>query len=381
MGVEKKDKFDFFVRTAVALIVLLVISKLLWINLVQNKLSDYLLAETLLFYPGEYIRRSLLGNFFLPFPVSVQKGMVILFYSLLVFMLLIYALKYCRDKYLLLLFLCLPFGIRIYLSENNGLYRKELLFFLVIILTLQLYRFSRNMTVNLVVSILASILMIMIHESFVFLAAPVVGWIIYRNNAGLLGPVIYFLVTGLSFLLLSGIPNEQQIATLDQFFLSRQIDWSLSKNYLVMSREKTLGISFSHFTEGSIWFYLLFFLPVISYMFYARIIKKEFILLLAFQAFVCLVLCMLAMDYGRWLSFMLVSFFLCLFTYSNQHDFSLRIKHSLREKVVYLALLFFVCSIHIPNFVESYPLKRNIADNLIWNKITNAVNKKAADQH
>jgi hypothetical protein len=370
---EKKDRFDQIVKWGLIAVVALMVSKLLWINIVENKLSDYLLAETLLYYPGKYIRRSLLGNIFLPFSATTQKALIVLLYSLMVVMLIWYSLKYCRDKYLLLLYLCVPFGIRIYLSENNGLYRKELLFFLVIILALQLYRRSLNQTVNLVVSIVASVLMIMIHESFVFLAVPVMGWIIYKNNAGLLKLCIYFIVTMASFLLLSVDPTEQQIATLDQFFLNRQIDWSLSRNYFVMSKEKGLSISFSHFMEGSIWFFLLFFLPLIAYLFYTRIIKKEFGLLLCFQALGTLVLCIIAMDYGRWLSFMLLSFFLCFFTYDHQEDFRERIRRSNKEKILYAAMILFVCAMHIPNYVDSHPLKRNIKENLILKKVYDSV--------
>lgn len=373
MSFDKKDRFDQIVKWGLIAVVVLMVSKLLWINLVENKLSDYLLAETLLYYPGKYIRRSLLGNIFLPFSATTQKALIVLLYSLMVVMLIWYSLKYCRDKYLLLLYLCVPFGIRIYLSENNGLYRKELLFFLAIIMALQLYRKSLNQTVNLLVSIVASVLMIMIHESFVFLAVPVIGWIIYKNNAGLLKLSIYFIVTMASFLLLSVDPTEQQIATLDQFFLDRQIDWSLSRNYLVMSKEKALSISFSHFMEGSIWFFLLFFIPLIAYLFYARIMKKEFGLLLVFQALGTLVLCIIAMDYGRWLSFMLLSFFLCFFTYDDQQDFSERIRRSTKEKILYAVMILFVCVMHIPNYVDSHPLKRNLKENLILKKVYDSV--------
>jgi hypothetical protein len=176
-----------------------------------------------------------------------------------------------------------------------------------------------------------------------------------------------------SFLLLSVDPTEQQIATLDQFFLNRQIDWSLSRNYFVMSKEKGLSISFSHFMEGSIWFFLLFFMPLIAYLFYARIIRKEFGLLLCFQAAGILVLCIIAMDYGRWLSFMLVSFFLCFFTYNDQEDFTERIRRSNKEKILYAAMILFVCAMHIPNYVDSHPLKRNLKENLILKKVYDSV--------
>lgn len=79
------------------------------------------------------------------------------------------------------------------------------------------------------------------------------------------------------------------------------------------------------------------------------------------------------MDYGRWLSFMLLSFFLCLFTYHDKHEFSERIRRSTREKILYVAMIIFVCSIHIPNFVDSHPLKKNIKENLVLKKIYNAV--------
>lgn len=373
LSFDKNDRFDQIVKWGVISLVALMASKLLWINVVENKLSDYLLAETLLYYPGGYIRRSLLGNIFLPFSPTTQKALIVLLYSLMVVMLIWYSLKYCRDKYLLLLFLCIPFGIRIYLSENNGLYRKEQLFFVVIILALQLYRRSSNQTVNLVVSIVASVMMIMIHESFVFLAVPVMGWIIYKNNAGLLKLSIYFIVTMASFLLLSVDPTEQQITTLDQFFQNRQIDWSLSRNYLVMSKEKSLSISFSHFREGSIWFFLLFFIPLLVYFSYTRIIKKEFRLLLCFQALGTLVLCIIAMDYGRWLSFMLMSFFLCFFTYDDQEDFRTGIRRSNKEKILYATMILFACAIHIPNYVDTHPLKRNLKENLILKKVFDSI--------
>jgi hypothetical protein len=195
------------------------------------------------------------------------------------------------------------------------------------------------------------------------------------NHAGMKRVTVYALLTGMGFLLLSIIPSVTQLQSLDQFFASRSIDWSRTREYMVMSKADTLKMAIAHFMNGSIIFYLIFFIPIIGYLFHARMVTRDMLILLVVQLLFCLAISVIAVDYGRWLSFLMMSFFICLFSYHDLNDFGERIRRSAGEKRIYVVLLLFMLSMYLPHYVKNYDLPSNIAEYSFWKKINYSVSE------
>jgi hypothetical protein len=372
---DHKNKFELAVRSLIGLSLVLFAYKFYRLFFIRSKLTDYLFSENLLHYEGGYTRRSLLGSLFMALPEAYWKMGVMVFYTVMIIALLAFVLKYCRNIYALLIFFCAPFGIRMVMFDFGSIYRKEFIFYLVIILMILIYRKYKDHSVNLFIAVVLSVLMIMIHESFIFLAMPVIAWILYVNHSGLKRVIAYMLLAGIAFLLLSKTPSASQLQSLDLFFDSRNINWSKTREFMTMSRAETLKMALDHFMEGSIVFYLIFFIPIIAYLFYTRIIKREMLALLAIQSVFCFAICIIAIDYGRWMSFFLVSFFICLFSYDDLRGLGDRIRSSLKEKLIYTGLLLFMMSMYLPHFIKDYDLFKNIAEYSFVKKITYSVSE------
>jgi hypothetical protein len=215
----------------------------------------------------------------------------------------------------------------------------------------------------------------MIHESFIFLAMPVIAWILYVNHSGIKRVIAYMLLAGIAFLLLSKSPSALQLQSLDLFFGSRNINWSKTREFMTMSRTETLEMAVIHFREGSIIFFLLFFIPIIAYLFYTRIVKREMLILLVAQSIFCFAICLIAIDYGRWISFLLMSFFICLFSFDDLRDLGNRIRSSRKEKLIYTGLLLFMMSMSVPHYIQDYDLFKNITEYSFVNKINSSISE------
>jgi hypothetical protein len=142
-----------------------------------------------------------------------------------------------------------------------------------------------------------------------------------------------------------------------------------------MSKTETLNMATAHFLKGSILFYLIFFIPIMVYLFYARMITRDMLILLGVQLFFCSVISIIAIDYGRWMSFLLMSFFICLFSYQNLNDFGERIRRSARDKMIYVFLLLFMLSIYPPHYIKNFDLPKNIKEYSFWEKINYSVSE------
>jgi hypothetical protein len=376
---DNKNKFELAVRSLIGLFLLLIAYKFYRLFFIRSKLNDYLFSENLLHYEGGYIRRSLLGNLFMSLPEPYWKMGVMIFYSVMIIAMLAFVLKYCKSIYALLIFFCAPFGIRMVMFDFGSMYRKEFIFYLVIILMILIYRKYKDHSVNLFIAVMLSVLMIMIHESFIFLAMPVIAWILYVNHSGIKRVIAYMLLAGIAFLLLSKMPSASQIQSLDLFFESRNIDWSKTREFMTMSRTETLKMAIDHFREGSLVFFLIFFIPIIAYFLYTRIIKREMLVLLLIQSVFCLAICIFAIDYGRWISFLLMSFLICLFSYNDLMGLGQRIRSSIKEKLIFTGLLLFMMSMYLPHFIKDYDLLRNIAEYSFVEKISYSVSELAKE--
>jgi len=242
-----------------------------------------------------------------------------------------------------------------------------------------LYKKYKNYTTNLVIAVLMSIMMIMVHESFAFLGMPVIAWILYISDAGRKHVLAYMLLCGIAFLLLSQTPSSSQIQALDQFFAVRSIDWSKIRLYMTASKAETLKMATDHLFNGSIFFYLMFFVPVVLYMFYMRMIDRRLFILLAVQLFFCLALCIIAIDYGRWLSFVLLSFFICLFVYGDPDEFARRIRTSVKDKLIYVVMLLFMLSVFLPHYIPNYHFSESIVENSFLEKISYSLSELAKE--
>jgi hypothetical protein len=374
-----KNGFETVVKLLTGLFLLLFAYKLYRLFFIHNKLNDYLFSENLLHYEGGYIRRSLLGNLFLTFPEPYWKWSVMILYSSMIIVLLVYILRHTKNYYALLLFLAAPFGIRMVMFDFGSMYRKEFIFYMVIILVIFLYKKYKDYTRNLVIAVLLSVVMIMVHESFAFLGMPVIAWILYINNAGRKHVLAYMMLCGLAFLLLSQTPSASQIQALDQFFADRNIDWSKIRLYMTASKAETLKMATDHLFNGSIFFYLMFFLPVVLYMFYMRMIDRKLLILLAVQLCFCLALSIIAIDYGRWLSFVLLSFFICLFVYGGPDELAERIRTSAKEKLIYVVMLLFMLSVFLPHYIPNYHFSDNIVEYSFLEKISYSLSELAKE--
>lgn len=374
-----KFGFEGVVRSITIFFLLLFVYKLYRLFFIHNKLNDYLFSENLLHYENGYIRRSLLGNLFIALPEAHWKLGVMTLYGLMLVAVLVFIYRNCRNVYALLLCLCAPFGLRMVMFDFGSTYRKEFIFYLLIVLIIILYKKIKNHTAITTIAVLISTAMIMVHESFVFLAMPVIGWILYVNHAGLKRIAVYIILCGLSFLVLSKTPSTDQIQLLDQFFSSRNIDWSKTREYMTFSKAQTLDMSTSHLMQGSILFYLMFFVPILAYLFYSRLIKKDMLLLMVIQLLFCSVLCLVAIDYGRWLSFVLLSFFICLFSYHNLNDFADQIRRSTKEKLIFAGMLLFMLSVYLPHYIKDYDFSTNIVEYSFIEKISYSFSELAKE--
>jgi hypothetical protein len=365
-----KNRFETVVKLLTGLFLLLMVYKIYRLFFIHNKLNDYLFSENLLHYEGGYIRRSLLGNLFIAFPEPFWKLSVMILYSGMIIFLLAYVLRHNKNIYALLLFFAAPFGIRMVMFDFGSMYRKEFIFILPIILVITLYRSYKDHTANLIIAVLLSIIMIMVHESFIFLGMPVIAWVIYISNAGIRQVLAYAFLCGIAFLVLSRTPTVSQIQALDQFFAAQNIDWSKTRLYMTFSKTETLNMSISHLLKGSIFFYLLFFIPVVLYMFYMRMINRKLVILLAVQMIFCSILCIIAIDYGRWLSFLLLSFFICMFIYGDLDEMARRIRTSTKNKLLYVLILLFMLSVYLPHYIQNFHFTQNIVEYSFLEKIS-----------
>ncbi|HSF46565.1 MAG TPA: hypothetical protein VLA58_11170 [Chitinophagaceae bacterium] len=367
-----RNRFEMVVRLLTGLFLILFAYKLYRLFFIHNKLNDYLFSENLLHYEGGYIRRSFLGNLFVALPESYWRLGIMLLYSALLILLVVFIYKACNNVYALMIFLCAPFGLRMLMFDYGSLYRKEFMFYFLILAVIILYKKSKDHTRNLIIVTALSALMVMVHESFIFLGMPVIAWILYVNQAGRKRVLAYVFLCSGAFLMLSQMPSSSQIQALDQFFAARNIDWNKTRLYLTMNRTETIKFSLAHLLQGSILFYLLYFLPLVLYMFYMRMINRKMIILLAVQMILCMVLCTIAIDYGRWLSFVLISFFICLFVYGDLGELTRRIRDSAREKLIYVVVLLLMLSVFLPHHIEDYRFTASFIEYSFFEKISHS---------
>jgi hypothetical protein len=225
-------------------------------------------------------------------------------------------------------------------------------------MAIELYKRNRNLTFNLILCILVSIIMVMVHESFVFIAAPVIVWIMYKSGDTMYRMSIYSLAVLVAGLVLVPLHTPQQIAILDTYFSQRGIDWIFLRNFMMITRVDTLGMSIRHLMLGSILIYIGLLIPITAYLVHCRLIRSEYRWLLAGQVLGTIAICLIAIDYGRWISFGLVAYFICLISYGGWQEYSLQIRDSAKERFLFFVMIGMFILINPPHYVDGRPLDR-----------------------
>lgn len=372
---NEKGWFVAAVRVCIILALLFFSIRLLRFLVLDSKMDDYMLSENLLFYAGGIIRRSGMGNLIILLPSELWERVIATAYISTMAALLIFTIRYCRSNYMLLIFLCIPFGFRLYTVANVGLYRKEALLFSLVLICLYLFKKNGSTRTTLIISFTGSILMMMVHETFLFLGAPVIIWLLYKFKSGFAVTGGYILLLIGSFLIFSKTPDPEQISLLDQFFRENQIDWSQTRHYMTMTKKETLDMSLNHIMGGSIIFFLLFYIPIIAYFAQARLFRKEFLILFMVQNLFCFALCLVATDYGRWLSFSMACFLLCLIVFTDLADLNKKISSSVTQKFLYSLLIVFMLSINIPKYIDIFDLPSNLKEHSNLNFVSKLLSR------
>ena len=332
-------------------------------------MDDYLLAENLLNYKYGYMRRSLLGNFFVPFPDRYWQLVIKIFYIIPIVGVIWFSIYYARNIYLLLFFLCSPFGmVRMVLHDFKFIGRKEFVFYIGIVLVMLLYKRSKKPATNFLALLFISASMILVHDSFFFLAFPVLLWILYMDGQG-----NYITISYISFVLFilfitSTYPDPDQIESFNQFFSRHNIHWIQTREYITISTTQTMGMSFEHLLDGHLLYYLFLFFLTMSYLFNSGIVGKPFRVLILIQTIFTLLLTLFAIDYGRWFGFQITSFFLCLFFYSDQRSFrAICTSHS--QKILYIFTIFISISFINPHYLKQNDMEAKLDQTMTWSKL------------
>ena len=330
---------------------------------ISSNLTEYLQAENLYHYPGLFIRRSLLGNLFIFFPAAYWPHLIQVFFMAVILFILGYMIQNRPHLPALALFLYMPFGLRLVILDSFGLYRKEMVFYLAIILVIALFRRERGKYVNLLITIVLGGLMIMVHESFLFLGVPVFAFVMHlcktdrREIAAFIAAMLIF------WPLLAPDITAAQLEALDKFFAGHRLDWSKARIYLSKDKAQMIEFTVGYFIKGPILFFLGLLIPFLIYLKYIRVLEGEPVKMLFVQLTAALFLCLLGTDYGRWFTFAVSSWFVVLFHFTRMDGLKGWLERSRLNQFIFVFSLFVMLCYHVPvnmTYLDAdYTLKEN----------------------
>jgi hypothetical protein len=330
---------------------------------VSSNLTEYLRAENLYHYPGLYIRRSLLGNFFILFPPAYWTHLIQVFYMAVILFVLWHMLRNRPHLPGLVLFLYMPFGLRLVILDSFGLYRKEMVFYLAIILIIALFRRKRGRYVNLLVTIALGALMIMVHESFLFLGVPVCIWVMHLHKTDRRDIAVFAAAMVILWPVLAPDITSAQLEALDKFFAGHGMEWGDARIYLSKDRVQMMEYTVGYFIKGPILFFLGLLIPFLIYLRHIRVLEGEPVKMLFVQLTAALFLCLLGTDYGRWFTFAVSSWFVVLFHFTGMEGLKGWLERSRLNQFIFVFSLLAMLSYHVPvnmTYLDAdYTLKEN----------------------
>jgi hypothetical protein len=329
---------------------------------ISSGMYEYYLSENLLHYPGSYMRRSLLGNLFILFPAAYWIFVIKVFYMIHVLLVLGYMIWNRPHLPGLVLFLYMPFGLRLVILDAGGLYRKEVTYYLAIILLTEIFRTKWDRNIKLILTIALGILMILIHESFLFLGLPIIIGLMYYHNWCKKDILVYTVFMFILWLVLIPGFTTEQLYAMDIFFAKYSIDWSSYRYIFFQSQEQMINLTLEYFFKGPMLFYLMLLIPFLYYLRKIRVLMGDLLTILIIQLIAAFFLCLTAFDYGRWFTFVLTSWFIILFKYSRMEGLSEWLKQSGTNRFIFVFSLFALLCYHVPVVIYldiDYTLKQN----------------------
>jgi hypothetical protein len=257
----------------------------------------------------------------------------------------------------------MPFGLRLVILDSFGLYRKEIIFYVAIILVIALYRRKRARYVNLLVTIALGALMTMVHESFLFLDVPVCCWVMHMHKTERREIIAFAAAMVILWPMLAPDITAAQLEALDRFFAGHSLDWGKARIYLSKDRAQMIGFTFGYFIKGPILFFLGLLIPYLIYLRHIRVLEGESVNLLFVQLTAALLLCLLGIDYGRWFTFAVTSWFILLFRFSRMEGLTEWLGRSGSNRTLFIVSLFAMLCYHVPvnmTYLDAdYTLKEN----------------------
>ncbi len=303
-------------------IFILIVLSIYYLIVRNNVLSNNAMSEWVINYQGGFVRRGFLGefifqisNFFslnLRFSFLVLQSLLYIFYYILIYDLL----KKIKPNYFILLSIFSPIFIIFPIAELEALGRKEILIFITLIVTINLYfKYLNNNLIILFISVIFPIL-ILVHESSIFYSLFFVSLILVTkfeyNYQFFFKLLLFALPTLICIYLVYSYPHTiQDTARMCEELKKIGEECGLASVFLskgIADHNLEVGWKINHILRYIfifvIGFFSLIYLSTKSEFNPKKIniffCKKPFILHILLLIFPSLIMYLIAVDSGRW---------------------------------------------------------------------------------
>ncbi len=373
-------------------IVVLGVLSIYYLIVRNNVLSNNAMTEWVINYQGGFVRRGFLGeiifqisnlfNLNLRFSFLILQSLLYTYFYILIYNLL----KNIRPNYFILLSIFSPIFILFPIAELEALGRKEILIFIALIVSINLYfKYSNNNLIVIFISIVFPVL-ILIFEASIFYSFFFLSLILITkskiNWQFLLKLILFSLPTFICIYLVYTNPHSAQ----DTVIMCEELkkigeECGLASVFLskgIVDHSFEVGWKFIHILRYVFIFLLgffgLFYLSLISEFNPSKInnffCKKPFILHIVFLILPSLTMYIIAVDSGRWTHIS----YTCAFIYYfgllkneaiilKKNTFNLNIANNKTKNFLYILFFILVCFTWNPKAVYhedlgSFPIYR-----------------------
>jgi hypothetical protein len=353
---SRTSKNLFF--ASILLLLILVLGLLYYLiffsrGILHFKISDYLLSENLVFYTSHLFKRALWGTIVVKgLAVKNYQSFLMGTYFMILAISIFYFIRINKNELLAIFFLTSPLGILFYLADTRSFARKEMLFFPLLLGVTQFIISKSHQTLKLLGVMISSVIMILIHDSFIFLAMPLLIYFLYKEGFSFKLLILY-VASCFCFTIVVGkiAISEIDHDILTNFFNSLGVNWSETQYALMVDVRTTFTESSHHFMKYNflVFFFLyLIHLTVLKYFFDKTFSDNKIFFFM--QAIFLISLSLIARDYGRWVAFACFNSVLVISAYNSKELLPSPIKYGLLKMILIGFFFLFLRSPHWSNY-------------------------------
>jgi hypothetical protein len=318
----------------------------------ESQINNYRLSENLLFYTDHFFRRALWGTFVVKvLHIHDYQTFFFLVYASIFLLILLYFLFINKNIFLRMTYLASPIGFLL-IGDRRAFARKETLFIPFIFLALLVLKSPLSQKSKMLCMLLFSIVMSCIHDTFIFLVFPLFLYLMMKEGfENKLVYIYFFFVLSLTVFIGSLPVPAGDVAALNSFFVARHIGWDFTRTGLTNNLSLTLQTAIQHMTNlNFILFIIIALLHAVLLNYFFREKFREHKVFLILQYIFVSALFVMAMDYGRWISFAFFNTCILLSVYSGSIPLQLNQKDLYKLSAIAVLML----CIRVPIWSQFY---------------------------